>query len=221
MQAYVEASSGFCVSAHRLPCMALVNFSQWYGFKEDFLVWDWFLGADRNSSFPLDPMGGAGVGGIFPGPLAEWFCEVALENGASGGGTGGPCWESLDVDLFGGKLGGGGGAGVGPDEAAWFKEELEFSGGGGGGGGLIAVTELFSGTLEEIAPLDEEVPEEGGMVGGTADKDSMCEDGVLEEHEAGGRGGGGGGGGRNRSDIFTAGLETGPGSWLWDGGGGG
>ena len=73
---YFKVSSGFCDSAHKLPCIALVTFTQWSGFKLDLLdiAWpEWKL-------FDVGPEGGAG-----PRPWEP--SSLALPPGGAGGGT--------------------------------------------------------------------------------------------------------------------------------------
>lgn len=66
---YLEDSSSFCVSAHKLPCIALVTLTQCKGFKEVFLddpcVDCPFLGlgvrAKARPFAPIPPEGGGGT----------------------------------------------------------------------------------------------------------------------------------------------------------------
>jgi len=98
---YFEASSGFCVSAHRLPCIALVTLTQCSGFKEAFLDDDWvdsrepgrpmFRPFAPNEALdrPFIPLGGGGGA-----PFDETALDPLSPKGGGGtAGTLGSFWE--------------------------------------------------------------------------------------------------------------------------------
>lgn len=171
---YFEASSVFCDSSQRLPCIALVTLTQCRGFKLDLLdaAWpDWRL-------LDIGPEGGAGPRPLIPGNLA-------LPPGGAGGGA--------ILPLFFEKLGGGGG---GAD--SWF-DELQGGGGGGGDGAEVAPGSRGGVGAEDL--IVDNVGG-GGGTGRAGDEVEACSwhgDGAAgrggDEVEASGGGGGGGGAG--------------------------
>lgn len=96
----LEASLDICVSAHKLPFTALVNFNQWYGFN--FLAALLFEFTRNIRPFPdeRDPPGKAGVGGT----LVPEDVDDLVPNFGGGGGA--------DGDLIWPKGGGGGADGA-------------------------------------------------------------------------------------------------------------
>jgi hypothetical protein len=118
---YLDASSDFCVSAHKLPCVALDTFTQCNGFN-GVLLDDWLgrklLGLlDRavlRSFAPNENVGGGGGDELTTLPLLGKEFEEFLGGGPGGGGGGQviicSCEGLLAPTSFGGGNGGAGGA---------------------------------------------------------------------------------------------------------------
>lgn len=133
----LDASSDFCVSAHKLPCVALDTFTQCNGFR-GVLLDGWLarkpLGLlDRTAVRPFAPNDNVGSGGgaaLTTVPLLGKVFEEFLGGGPGGGGGGrvtdGFCEALLAPASFGGGNGGTGGAGT--------QDDMVCNGGGGGGG---------------------------------------------------------------------------------------
>lgn len=227
----MEASSDFWASAHKLPCIALVNFNQWYGFRLFFLGWDWSLGLARAKPriFALNgaPEGGPGIGGMLPLLTPVWDggdtslafdSDKPLAKGAGGGGTGGTGAELWDKEFFGGRLGAGNGGGGGAKDV--LVELLECKGGGGGGGGLEVIAELLEVGGQETEDVVDEATTGGSGGGGGIETELL----TMEDRERGGERGGGGGGGFGKeflTEVDGDVTEKGVGEGGGGGGGGG
>jgi len=134
----LDASSDFCVSAHKLPCVALDTFTQCNGFS-GVLLDDWLarklLGLferDVLRSFvPNENAGGGGGLELITLPLLGKECAETLGLGPGGGGGGRIVDDFCEALLATASLGGGNGGagGTGGEEVTW-----DGNGGGGGGG---------------------------------------------------------------------------------------
>lgn len=133
----LDVSSDFCVSAHKLPCVALDTFTQCNGFS-GVLLDDWLarkpLGLfERAVLRPFAPYENAGGGGgleLTTLPLVGKECDEALGWGAGGGGGGRTVVDFCDALLAAANLGGGNGG-----EGGTGGAEVTRDGNGGGGGG--------------------------------------------------------------------------------------
>uniref|UniRef100_K3YWC7 Uncharacterized protein n=1 Tax=Setaria italica TaxID=4555 RepID=K3YWC7_SETIT len=133
----LDASSDFCVSAHKLPCVALDTFTQCNGFS-GVLLDGWLarklLGllerAVLRSFAPNENAGGGGGLELTTLPLLGKEFDETLGWGPGGGGGGLIVDDFCEALLATASLGGGNGGAGGPGGA-----EVTWDGNGGGGGG--------------------------------------------------------------------------------------
>ena len=133
----LDASSDFCVSAHKLPCVALDTFTQCNGFS-GVLLDDWlarkllelFERAVLRSFAPNENAGGGGGLELITLPLLGKECAETLGLGPGGGGGGRIVDDFCEALLATASLGGGNGGAGGSG-----GEEVTWDGNGGGGGG--------------------------------------------------------------------------------------